>query len=330
MTASGHRLGKAIGISALLLALWPGLGRAQAAKPGPPAPPEQPPDIYDVKADAKALVEAAKARARRDHRRVLVMFGGNWCGWCHKLHALLQSDPEIRRLMLYEYELAMVDTDAPNAPELFESCKNALSDEELKNGVGFPFLAVLDADGKILTAQRTDPLEDGDHHDPEKVKNFLTRWVAEPLDARKVLDDALDRASSQDRRVFLHFGAPWCGWCHRLDDFLARPEIASILERDFIDLKIDVDRMENGQDVLRRFRRDDSGGIPWFVVLDPKGNPIATSDGPKGNVGFPVEPHEIAHVLDLLKRTTRRATPEQLAAIETALKESANRIKAGR
>ena len=38
--------------------------------------------LYDPKADARAQVEAAAARARRDHSRVLVMFGFEECSWC--------------------------------------------------------------------------------------------------------------------------------------------------------------------------------------------------------------------------------------------------------
>jgi thioredoxin-related protein len=293
-----------------------------AAKPKP-----QRPDIYDAKADARAQVEAATARARRDNQRVLVMFGGNWCGWCHKLHELFASDREIHTLLNNEYVLVMVDTEAPHAVDLLKECKAALSPEELQRGVGYPFLAVLDANGKILTAQRTDPLEEGDHHDPKKVKDFLAQWTAEPKNAQRVLDEALSRASSEDKRIFLHFGAPWCGWCHKLDDFLARPEIAAIISRDFLDVKIDVDRMTGGQDVLAKFRPDSSGGIPWFAVLDPKGQVLATSDGPKGNIGYPAEPHEIDHFLSMLRKTTRRIEPRQIDRIESVLKDTAKAIK---
>ena len=43
------------------------------------------------------------------------MFGGDWCGWCHKLHELFTSDAEIRKILSYEYVLVMVDTEAPGA-----------------------------------------------------------------------------------------------------------------------------------------------------------------------------------------------------------------------
>ena len=171
------------------------------------------------------------------------MFGFNGCGWCHKLHGLFASDEAIRTLLADEYVLAMVDIHAQNADDLLRDCKTALSREELQKGVGYPFLAVLDGNGRVITAQRTDPLEVGDHHDPAKVKVFLEKWVAPKVAASKVFEEGLAKASAEDKLVFLHFGAPWCGWCHQLDAFLARDDMAPILGREFIDVNLDLDRM---------------------------------------------------------------------------------------
>ena len=253
------RLSRLAGILAML-GLFAGHASAQTeSKIGAkPATSTKKPSIYDAKADAKAQVAAATAKAARENKRVLLMFGGDWCGWCHKLHGLFATNAEIRRLLSYEYELVMVDTKAPHAPSCSRNARKG------RQGVGFPFLAVLDQSGKLLVGQKTDPLEEGDHHDPKKVKDFLSRWTAEPKDARRLLRDALARASSDDKKVFLSFGAPWCGWCHRLENFLARPEISAILDRDFVMLKIDIDRMKGGKDMLSRYRSQESG-IPWFA-----------------------------------------------------------------
>jgi thioredoxin-related protein len=280
------------------------------------------PALYDPKADARTQIEAASAKARRDHSRVLVMFGFESCSWCRKLHALFEQDAEIHKLLHDEYVKVLVDIEAPHANEVLKECKGGLDKEELQKAVGFPFLAVLDGDGKVVTAQRTEPLEEGTGHHPGRVKEFLTRWVAPRADARTILDTALAQAARDDKRVFLHFGAPWCGWCHRLEDFLARPEITEILSPDFLDTKIDIDRMDNGKDLLTTYRKGEAGGIPWFAILDAKGKVLATSDGSKGNIGYPGELHEIEHFLAMLKQTSRKMDAGQLDRIEAALRKA--------
>ncbi len=297
------------------------------------APPQAKPavatkkaSIYDQAADAQVQVDKAIAQAKRENKRILVMFGGDWCGWCHKLHELFANDAEIRKVLSYEYVLVMVDTEAPGAADLMRKCKEALSKEELEKGVGFPFLSVLDADGKVVTAQRTDPLEEGDHHDSGRVKGFLNRWAVTPKDAELVLREGLARASSVDKRVFLTFGAPWCGWCHRLENWFAQPEIASILDRDFVIVKIDVDRMTHGQDLMAQVRPNADGGIPWFAALDEKGKPLATSQGPKGNIGFPFTPEEIDHFMVFIAGQSRRIDAAQQDQLRQSLIASADRI----
>jgi hypothetical protein len=96
----------------------------------------------------------------------------------HKLHALFEQNPDIREVLHKKYVLMLVDIQAPHANELLKECKGALAKEELQKGVGFPFLAVLDSGGKVVTAQRTEPLEEGKAHDPARVKEFLDQWVS--------------------------------------------------------------------------------------------------------------------------------------------------------
>ena len=251
------------------------------------------------------------------------MFGGDWCGWCHKLHALFASDPAIRRLLADEYVLVLVDTEAPHADALLAECRGDLT------RVGYPFLAVLDGQGKVVTRQETDSLEEGDHHDPAKVKAFLEEWAAPKAAASKVLEEGLARASSEDKLVFLHFGAPSCGWCHRLDAFLAREDMAPILGRAFVDVKVDLARMTGGEEILKRYRPGASGGIPWFVFLDARGDALVTSDGPKGNIGYPVTPEEIEHFLGMLGKAARKLDATQIEAVEAALKAEAEEDRSG-
>ena len=299
--------------------------KTQGGKPG--SGPAKRASIYDKAADAQVQVAKAVERAKRGDKRVLLMFGGDWCGWCHKLHDLFKANREVAQILSNEYELVTIDLESPNAAPLLETCKQALSRDELHRGVGYPFLAVLDADGKVVVAQRTDVLEEGDHHDPKRVAAFLDRWKVPPKDARRVLDEVLARASSDDKRVFLTFGAPWCGWCHRLHDWMAQPAVAAILDRDFVIAQVDIDRMTGGKDLQKRYQPASSAGIPWFAILDAQGKPLASSEGPGGNIGYPAAPQEINHFLAMVKGQGRRIDDRQLGQLRKSLEEAAERIK---
>ncbi len=147
--------------------------------------------IYDPKVDAREAVKTAALRARADDKRVLVMFGGDWCGWCHKLHSLFETDANVRKVLSQEYVLVMVDTKAPNAESLLDECKGDFQ------SVGYPYLAVLDGDAKLIARQKTDPLEVGDHHDPNKVTAFLDQWATPKKNADVVLANGLARRKAR-------------------------------------------------------------------------------------------------------------------------------------
>jgi hypothetical protein len=119
--------------------------------------------IYDPKANAKEQVDAALKLAKRDNQRVLVKFGGNWCGWCFKLHDVFTKHDVIAPLIDNEYRLVLVDVDGNR--DLLESYGKDNAEH------GFPFLTVLDADGKVLVNQNTSDLEDGPKHDPKRSKS---------------------------------------------------------------------------------------------------------------------------------------------------------------
>ena len=52
--------------------------------------------------------------------------------------------------------------------------------------------------------------------------------------------------------------------------------------------------MTGGKDIQKRYQPATSGGIPWFAILDAQGKALATSDGPRGNIGYPARPRRSA------------------------------------
>lgn len=247
------------------------------------------PQVYNETADAKKEIDAALAKAKKNNRRVLVQWGANWCGWCIQLHDLFGKNAEIKKTLSYEYDVVYVDIGQWNKHMDLAKAYGA----DLK-GKGVPYLTILDADGKVVTNQDTTPLENktpsGESttgHDPAKVVEFLKKNQAAQADAQATLSTALESAKKSNKQVFLHFGAPWCGWCHRLEDWMDQPKVAELLAKDFVDCKIDMDRMKGAAEIAKKYRAKEGGGIPWFCFLTADGTKGADSDGPDGNVGFP-------------------------------------------
>ncbi len=278
---------------------------------GEQAKPKREP-IYQEDGKGMERVEQALVPAKRENKRVLLKIGGNWCGWCYKLHDLFQKDKTIQTLLRDEYELVMVDNrfDKP----VIEKWKIQPN--------GYPYLAVLDSTGKKVVEQETGALEIGDKHDPNKVRAFLEKWKPAPLDANDVFASALAQAKKEDKRVFIRVGAPWCGWCRRLDAFLAKPQIETILKKDYVSVKIDQDRMKGAKEVIQRIRKPTEGaGIPWYAFLDKDGRILITSSKPgAGNIGFPADPKtEIPYFVQMLKTTRSKLTDADIDLIAVEL-----------
>ena len=104
---------------------------------------------------------------------------------------------------------------------------------------------------------------------------------------------------------------------------MVRANVAPLLEKQFVVLKIDTDRMIGGAEMLKEARTSaglkEGGGIPWFVFLDADGALLANSEGPQGNVGYPYRDEEIAHFATMLERARTVLTDEDVAALCEAL-----------
>ena len=268
--------------------------------------------VYDEKTDANAQIAAAMAKAKKENKQVMVQWGANWCGWCVKLHDTFKQDRKVATMLNNEYETVFIDVGR------FDKHIDVAEKWGAKFK-GIPHLTVLDGQGGIIANLNTGILEEGGGHDPAKVLSFLELCKAKPLDANKVYEKALAQAKTEGKLVFLHIGAPWCGWCKKLEAFIARPEIDAIISKDYVHVKIDQDRMTGGKEFAAKIREGKQGGIPWFAYLDADGKTLATSDGPDGNVGFPVQPNEIAHWLDMFKETAKKITSMELGTIKQEL-----------
>jgi len=126
-------------------------------------------DIYDGKLDVKKAVSDALLQAKKENKHLILMFGGNWCPWCHKLHELFNSDSGIKKFIADNYLLIMVDIGTRKEP-LNADLVTMFRVQKL----GYPSIAVLGQTGELLAVQSTGVLEKDKAHDPKRVMGFLT------------------------------------------------------------------------------------------------------------------------------------------------------------
>ena len=95
--------------------------------------------------------------------------------------------------------------------------------------------------------------------------------------------------------------------------------MADLLAKDFVLQAIDTSCQVNADKVIAKIRDDAGrGGIPWMVVLDGDGKRLVTSDGPKGNIGCPIQPHEISWFRSMLAKTRKSLSDADLDAVQQA------------
>ena len=126
-------------------------------------------EMFDPKRDSDKDLQDAVALAAKTHQRILLDVGGEWCSWCHKLDKFFQDNKDVTEFLHSNYIVVKVNFSKENKNEKFLS-----KFPEVK---GYPHLFVLDSKGKLLQSQDTGALESGDHHDHDKVFNFLKKWA---------------------------------------------------------------------------------------------------------------------------------------------------------
>ena len=133
---------------------------------------------------------------------------------------------------------------------------------------------------------------------------YLLQHADNPVDWYPWGQEAFDRARERDRPIFLSIGYSTCHWCHVMahESFESR-EIADILNRDFVSIKVDREERPDVDRVYMTFVQatTGSGGWPMSVWLTPDlkpfyGGTYFPPDARWGRPGFPEILREIVRV----------------------------------
>lgn len=128
---------------------------------------------YDDAANAKAVVAAARAKAKKAHKLLLIDLGGNWCLDCRILTATIEV-PALKAFVDRHYEVVTVNIGRYDANMDIPVAYGVT--DKLKGGV--PALLVVDPrNGKLLDGGHISALEDARHMSPQGLADWLAQWT---------------------------------------------------------------------------------------------------------------------------------------------------------
>ena len=74
--------------------------------------------------------------------------------------------------------------------------------------------------------------------------------------------EGLALANAEGKKVFIHFRADWCRYCHQMDrETFRNPSVVAYLNENFIAVKVDTDKEQNVADMFGVRTLPDN----WFV-----------------------------------------------------------------
>jgi thioredoxin 1 len=126
-------------------------------------------DIYPAPSQAHADLAAALTTAAQTHKRILLDFGGNWCGDCQVLDLYFHNP---QNLPLLESNFVLVHVNIGHMDENLDIA----GEYQVPLGKGVPALAVLSEKGKLLYSQKSGEFEAMRRMEAGSVTSFLVQW----------------------------------------------------------------------------------------------------------------------------------------------------------
>jgi thiol:disulfide interchange protein len=96
-------------------------------------------------------------------------------------------------------------------------------------------------------------------------------------DAKKEIDEALERAAAERKRVLLLFGGNWCYDCHVLDRALHDGAAGKIVKEGFLLVHIDIGEVNKNLDLAKQYKIPLEKGVPAVAILGSDGKLLYSS-----------------------------------------------------
>lgn len=126
-------------------------------------------DIYPDPGQAKTDLAAALTTAAHTHKRILLDFGGNWCGDCQALDLYFH---DAGNLPVLEANFVLVHVNVGH----MDANLDLAAKYEIPLRKGVPALAVLDEKGALLYSQKSGEFEAMRRMESSEVTKFLVQW----------------------------------------------------------------------------------------------------------------------------------------------------------
>src|SRR6188508_1974664 len=118
---------------------------------------------------------------------------------------------------------------------------------------------------------------------------YLPQHAHNPVDWHPWGPEALEKAKSEDKPIFLSIGYSACHWCHVMErESFEDSETAAKLNEQFVPIKVDREERPDVDDLYMEAVQGmtGQGGWPLSAFLDPDGVPFY------GGTYFPPEPRQ--------------------------------------
>lgn len=125
--------------------------------------------IYSDTANPRAEIAQAIHTASQEHKRIILDFGGNWCGDCQVLDIYLHEAPNDA---LVEKHFVVVHIDIGRQDKNLDVAEKYGVDPK----IGVPAVAVLDPHGHLLYSKPRSIFTDMRSVDLASVTDFLNKW----------------------------------------------------------------------------------------------------------------------------------------------------------